>query len=102
MSQNPHIISLAKAENMTHAYQNDSRFANLTVACRIVKAAYQEVMDQSGCVDIRTYFALNADETLTIVVVGVDENGDDMTGGVLLNKSFDCPVDCSTTSSLMV
>ena len=102
MPQNIHIISLTQAETMTHAYQNDSRFANLTMACRIDKAAYQEVMDQSGCVDVRTYFALNADEELTIVVVGVDENGNDMTSGILLNRAFDCPLDCSTNSPLMV
>jgi hypothetical protein len=101
MAQNPHIITLSEAETMTHAYQQDAQFQGLTVACRIDNEAYQEVMSQSGCVSIRTYFALNAQGDLTIVAVGVDENGDDMTNGVLLNRAYDCPSECAPNSPLL-
>ena len=98
---NPHEISLQEAEEMTHAYQNDPEFQGLTVACRIDKDAYQEVINQDGCAGVRTYFAKNNSGKLTIVVVGVDDNGNDMTDGVLLNKGFGCPSDCASSSSLM-
>ena len=102
MSNNPHVISLDEAKSMTHAYQNAAQFQGLTVASMIDKDAYQQVMDQPGCFNIRTYFALNEAGTLTIVVVGVDDNGEDMTGGVLLNMATDCPVACPTNSELMM
>jgi hypothetical protein len=102
MSNNPHVISLDEAKSMTHAYQNAAQFQGLTVASMIDKDAYQLVMDQPGCVNIRTYFALNEAGTLTIVVVGVDDNGDDMTQGVLLDKANNCPINCSVVSELMI
>jgi len=102
MSNNPHVISLDEAKSMTHAYQNAAQFQGLTVASMIDKDAYQLVMDQPGCVNIRTYFALNEAGTLTIVVVGVDDNGDDMTQGVLLDMATNCPIFCATNSELML
>jgi hypothetical protein len=101
MAQNPHIITLSEAETMTHAYQQASQFQGLTVACRIDASAYQEVLAQTGCVGVRTYFALNAKSELTIVVVGVDANGEDMTDGVLLNRAYDCPSACAPNSPLL-
>jgi hypothetical protein len=101
MAQNPHIITLSEAETMTHAYQQASQFQGLTVACRIDNKAYQEVMTQPGCVGIRTYFALNAQGDLTIVAVGVDESGNDITNGVLLNRAYDCPSECAPNSPLL-
>jgi hypothetical protein len=53
-------------------------------------------------VNIRTYFALNDDDKLTIVVVGVDASGADMTDGVLLNRALNCPTTCFTNSELMI
>lgn len=102
MSQNQHIITLSEAETMTHAYQNATQFQGLTVACCMDNAAYQEVMVQPECVGIRTYFALNEQGKLTVVVVGIDNNGDDLTNGVLLNKAYGCPAECPTNSPLIV
>lgn len=101
MAQNQHIITLSEAETMTHAFQNASQFQGLTVACRIDNDAYREVLTQPGCVGVRTYFALNAQSALTIVVVGVDESGNDMTNGVLLNRAYGCPAECPNDSPLI-
>jgi hypothetical protein len=38
---------------------------------------------------------------LTIVVVGVDSNGNDLANGVLLDKTDDCPSICPINSPLM-
>lgn len=101
MTTNQHIITLAEATTMTHAYQNAQEFQGLTKACMIDVNAYQLVINQQGCTGIRTYFAKNSSGILTIVVVGVDANGNDLTNGVLLNKAEDCPDDCSFNSTLM-
>ena len=101
MSNNTHVISLDEAKQMTHAYQNAPQFQGLTVASMIDKEAYQLVIDQPNCVNIRTYFGLNNEEKLTIVIVGVDANGEDMTDGVLVNRGNDCPNMCFINSPLM-
>lgn len=102
MSENQHIIPLAEAEAMTHAYQQDPQFQGLTKACLIDAGAYNDVMNQPGCTGIRTYFAKNSEGKLTIVVVGVDAAGEDMTDGVLLNLANGCPTYCPQNSSLML
>lgn len=102
MSNNPHVISLDEAKQMTHAYQNSTQFQGMTIACKIDKEAYQLVMNQPNCVSVRTYFGLNSEEKLTIVVVGVDAEGEDMTDGVLVNRGQDCPNFCNIDSPLMV
>lgn len=101
MSNNTHVISLDEAKQMTHAYQNAPQFQGLTVASMIDKEAYQLVIDQPNCVNIRTYFGLNSEEKLTIVIVGVDANGEDMTDGVLLNRALLCPENCPQISPLL-
>jgi hypothetical protein len=99
---NQHEITLQEAEELTHAYQNDPEYQGKTVSCRIDNEAYQAVINQDDCIGIRTYFAKNSDNKLTIVVVGVDANGNDMTDGVLLNRALGCPNACPSASSLMV
>jgi hypothetical protein len=101
MTTNPHIISLTEAAEMTHAFQNDTRFLGMTVACMMGNDAYGLVTSQIGCTGLRTYFALTESGTLTIVVVGVDQNGNDMTNGVILERSYNCPIDCPGNSPLM-
>jgi len=72
-----------------------------TVACMINAAAYQQLLAQPGCVNVRTYFALDQG-TLTIVVVGVDADENDMTNGILLDVTRGCPVTCDIDSPLML
>jgi hypothetical protein len=99
MSETNHIISLQEAVEMTHAYQNAQEFSGKTIASKISASAYQSVLNQPGCDGLRTYFALK-DGTLTIVVVGVDSAGNDMTSGVILNHGHDCPTNCASNSPL--
>lgn len=102
LEMNQHTISLQLAETLTHAYQNAPYFQGLTVACKIDADAYQELINQVGCAGVRTYFAINETGNLTIVVVGVDLSGNDMTDGIILNKGKNCPTYCESNSSLMI
>lgn len=101
MSKEQHFISLQEAETMTHAYQEAPEFQGLTIAGCMDKEAYQDLMNQPGCVSVRTYFALDENSILTIVVVGVDANGEDMTSGILLERAQPCPHHCPKNSSLI-
>jgi hypothetical protein len=51
--------------------------------------------------EIRTYFSLNSNNILSIVVVGVDNNGNDMTNGIIIGESKHCPYFCPPNSPLM-
>ncbi len=101
MKTNPHIISLAEAATMTHAFQDATQFQGMTVACLLDNNAYQQVMTQPGCTGVRTYFALDDTNKLTIVVVGVDSLGNDITSGIILDRAYMCPAMCPINSDLM-
>jgi sensor domain CHASE-containing protein len=95
------IINLTQAETETHAYQNDAQFQGLTKSCAMDKSAYEQLMAQPGVVQVRTYFSLDSNSKLGVVVVGVDAQGNDMTSGVILGDSQRCPYYCPSNSSLM-
>lgn len=95
-------ITLAEAIGMTHAYQNDSLFSGQTVSAKIPNSAYLDIINQPGCVEVRTYFAKNAAGALTLVMVGVDANGNDMTAGKIMNRANLCPNACPPNSPLML
>ena len=98
---NTHEITLAEAVAMTQAYQNDSLFANQTVAAMMESDAYLEIINQPGCTGIRMYFAKEAAGALTLVAVGVDSNGNDITSGKIMNRFKRCPIVCAQNSPLM-
>lgn len=52
------------------------------------------ILDQPGCIGVRYYRALNADGDPSMILVGVDQAGDDMTAGLLLDGIFLCPPFC--------
>ncbi len=86
MTTNSNTITLQEAITMTHAYQNSPQFAGLTKAGLISATAVQDLLNQPGCVGVRIYFALNAYNNLTLVLVGTDTNENDMTSGIILDK----------------
>ncbi len=100
MTTNSHIIPLSQATQMTHAYQNAPQYQGSTISGLIAANAYQLLLAQPGCVGVRTYFALEQG-VLTFVVVGVDNNGNDMANGVILDGVLGCPPNCPTNSPLM-
>lgn len=95
------IINLTQAETETHAYQNDAQFQGLTKSCAIDKSAYEQLLAQPGVVEVRTYFSLDTNNKLSIVVVGVDAQGEDLTTGILLGNPSPCPYICPLNSPLM-
>ncbi len=99
---NPHEITLAEAVTMTHAYQNSPLFVNQTVAVKTSNDVYLDIINQPGCVEVRSYFAKDANGVLTLVIVGVDANGDDMTNGKIMDKALPCPTNCPINSPLIL
>lgn len=95
------IINLTQAETEIHAYQNDVQFQGLTKSCTVDNSAYDQLLAQPTVLKIRTYFTLDNSNKLSIVVVGVDSQGEEMTTGVILGDSKHCPYYCPPNSPLM-
>jgi hypothetical protein len=61
--------------------------------------AFQRILSQPGCVGIRIYPSLYEDGTESLVLVGIDAQGNDMTAGELSNEPWECPPYCPPTDS---
>lgn len=63
---------------------------------------YREVFDKmlanKGVIGVRYYYAKMDDGTPTIVLVGVDSLGKDMTNAVIAEKTYPCPPYCDMES----
>ncbi len=62
--------------------------------------AFERILRQPGCAGIRAYPAMHEDGRQSLVFVGVDEKGNDMTTGELVDDSWPCPPFCPVDSPL--
>lgn len=60
------------------------------------------LLQQKGCVALRIYYGLDDKGNRAPILVGVDGDGKDLTGGVLLEMAWPCPPWCDDTSALKV
>jgi hypothetical protein len=96
-----HDISFANAGVMTKKYRT-SVPASAIIGGFFGKKAILEILSQDDCVGIRYYYGLDANGTDVLILVGVDANGDDLTGtnNVCKEMSILCPTMCSATNAL--
>lgn len=59
-----------------------------------------ELLAQKGCAGLRYYYGRSGLGEDTLVLVGVDEQGNDMASGVLMDNGFPCPIWCGDGNSL--
>lgn len=95
------FISLNDAKALTYAYQNDSISDGQSTAVKFQAQDLNDILDQDDVTGVRFYFSLNSSDKLTLVVVGTNSNGDDLTEGYLLNRGDLCPPSCDTNSPLI-
>ena len=93
-----HDISLKDAADMTKRY----RYANINNAKGgfFGRDAIKAILDQTDCVGIRYYFALDSTGVLKVVLVGAKANEDDLANGLLAEYSVMCPNICGVNNSL--
>src|SRR5438552_9036588 len=58
------------------------------------KTKLSALLNQTGCVGLRMYRAIDDTGILELVIVGVTSAGADMTSGLLLDRSVPCPSMC--------
>ena len=60
--------------------------------------AIQSLLKQYGCIGIRIYYAKKDDGNPTLVIVGVNKSGNDMTNELIIDHGFPCPPICDTAN----
>ena len=64
------------------------------------RTIFEKILSQKGVIGIRYYYAKTDDGTPTLVLVGVDSTGNDMTNATVAETTFPCPPYCATESKL--
>lgn len=82
-------ISLTTGAQYTAAYR--TAHPTWTKGHLFGKNILNNILGQSGCMGIRMYYGLDGNGTQQLVLVGVDASGNDMTTGIIGDKSDACP-----------
>jgi len=93
-------VTLADAATLTGRYRQ-SAASGVILGGYFGKDALMSVLNQQNCIGVRLYLGNNVDSSLTVVVVGLDGNGNDMTSGSLLETWWPCPPFCSSANDLI-
>jgi hypothetical protein len=102
-----HKIALADARKAVARHRAAHRAAAAAVGAQPTgpygfhAEAFHRILGQPGCVGIRVYPATHDDGQQSLVLVGVDGQGNDMTGGELANDPWRCPPFCPPEESAL-
>lgn len=100
MGSNGEIITLAEAIEFTHGYQEN--FPNGNKAYAVSKDKLLDILQQEGCEGVRIYNGIDSlSGNNNLVLVGIDDDGEDMTKGVILERLTICPEICPINSALI-
>jgi len=94
-----HRIALEAAALLTRRYRNEAGKA-AQKAGAFHADQVRELLAQPGCVALRIYYGRDEAGAPTLVLVGMDANDKELTGGVLLDVIFPCPPFCEDASPL--
>lgn len=94
-----HTITLDQAAKYVQNFKNNPT-APAIKGGYFGRNIFEKILAQTGCVGIRYYYAKMDDGSPTLVLVGVDGNGHDMTQGVLGEVIIPCPPFCDSPNQL--
>ena len=95
-----HRISLPDAAKKTKKYKEKKEHRKPFPIGAFHRHAFERILAQRGCVGIRAYPAEHEDGAMTMVLVGVDAEGNDMVGGELAQDWITCPDVCPDGNEL--
>ena len=95
-----HSISLQEAKELIKA-RNAGVKATEIKGGVFNRKIFDKILAQKGCVAIRYYYAQTKDGKPTIVFVGVDAKGKDMTKAMIAEKGQPCPPVCDDNTELL-
>jgi hypothetical protein len=94
------IITLDEAIDFTHSFQtrNPNELKSFFVGINKLNL----ILEQEDFVGLRIYNGYNTNtQKNNLVLVGVDEEGEDITNGVILEHLNPCPTICPKSSPLI-
>ncbi|MCH8954332.1 hypothetical protein IIA28_03280 [candidate division KSB1 bacterium] len=94
-----HSISLEDASKMTRNFQLQTA-PDQIIGGFFGKDAVLAIILQEGAVGLRYYYGLNDEGTPHIILIGVNADGNDMTDGLLAERSTMCPPHCPEFNDL--
>ncbi len=99
MCPGPHDISLDEAKILTQKYKLSVPAGSIR-ANRFGKTALEAILNpkEGDCVGLRIYYGIKDSGEPTLVIVGVDSNGGDLTKGKL--AEYGIPGESTTPNTL--
>jgi hypothetical protein len=94
-----HVVTLAQAAKYIQNFKNHPT-APAIKGGHFARSIFDKILAQPGCVGIRYYYAALDDGSPTMVLVGVDQNGNDIDSGVIGETTYPCPPYCSSANEL--
>ena len=92
-------ITLKEAQDLISAFQ--TKFPTEAKAFYVGSNHLDAITNQEHCIGVRIYNAYDdANKTNTVVLVGVDKQGNDMKNGVIVDRTTPCPPSCPTVGIL--
>jgi hypothetical protein len=90
-----HRIPLEEAVAQAKRYRDSMHKGGL-----FLRKELDELLAQPGCSAMRFYYGRNKQGADTLILVGVDREGNDMASGVVLDIHYPCPPFCNDESPL--
>jgi hypothetical protein len=104
------FIYLTEAEQMTAKYRearqdllgSEVSLNTLPICETFERSHIENIFSNEDVVGLRAYFALNSDDQVTLVLVGVNDNDEDIIVGdyAILDRAARCPTICPPSSPL--
>ena len=88
------VITRTEAATYTGRFTTANPDPDTVRAVFFGKERLQAILDQPDCMGIRVFYALNVDESNTLVCAGALENEDTMATGVIVELGSPCPRVC--------
>jgi hypothetical protein len=93
------FISLEEGAAMTASYRSTIQSGD-TIGQFIGVEIINRILAQKNCVGIRFYYAIDENGSKNLVCVGVDQNENDLTEGLIADRFNSCPPKCSKRNPL--
>lgn len=91
------VFPLSTAAQWTKNYR--TKYPNGMKAHFFGMNPVKTVLQQTGCVGFRIYYALDDAGVQQLILVGVDASGNDLYNGIILERAIPCPPYCDSGAS---
>jgi len=96
-----HRIALDEAAAQARRSREGQHKGSLSIKGGLfLRKELDELLAQSGCAGLRYYYGRKSKGQDTLILVGVDKEGNDIVQGVVLEETFICPPICGTANVL--